>query len=381
MKFISLFAGIGGFDLGLQQAGLTPVAHAEIDKYASMVLQTHWPAVDNLGDVRNVKKSEIGAVDLICGGFPCQDLSVAGKRAGLAGERSGMWHEFHRIIAEFRPRWVVIENVPGLLSSNKGRDMGIIIGALAKLRYGYAYRVLDAQFFGVAQRRRRVFIVANSTDYHYPAKILFEPESCERDIAPSREAGQEISGTLGNRIARSRTELDGHVAYVPQPYGIANTLTKHMHKGINSSVDEGQTPVLGFIPRKTNMTIGEGIVPTLHAGGGGQSDPAICWHNHQQDGSVRIQGDTSPTMSKHWGTGGNNVPMVGVRRLTPLECERLQGFPDGWTEGHSDTQRYKMLGNAIAVPVAEWIARRIAAVSSLTRHGFDRGYAPEEPAP
>jgi len=165
----------------------------EIDDYCARVLEKHWPNVRRYRDVKEVGVHNLEPVELICGGFPCQDVSVAGKRAGLAGERSGLWSEFHRVIAELQPRWVVIENVPGLLSSNNGQDMGAILGALAELGYGWAYRVLDAQYFGVAQRRRRVFIVGCLGDAGCAAQVLFESESCERDTPPSRETGEGTS--------------------------------------------------------------------------------------------------------------------------------------------------------------------------------------------
>src|SRR5690625_1755314 len=161
----------------------------EIDSQARQGLAHHWPEVQRFEDVTNVGRSNLPKVDVLVGGFPCQDLSVAGRRAGLAGERSGLWWQFHRIISELAPRWVVIENVPGLLSSSSGRDLGIILGALGKLGYGWAYRVLDAQWFGVAQRRRRVFIVGHAGDRAAPATVLFEPNRRTWDPPPRREAG------------------------------------------------------------------------------------------------------------------------------------------------------------------------------------------------
>src|SRR5690606_35986875 len=157
--------------------------------------------------------ADLEPVDLVCGGFPCQDLSVAGRRAGLAGARSGLWWEFHRILAGLRPRWVVIENVPGLLSSNGGRDMGTLLRSLGDLGYGWAYRELDAQWFGLAQRRKRVFIVGRLGDAAGPAQVLFEPESREWNPPPRREAGKvaatiPASGAGTSRTGNERTEAD-----------------------------------------------------------------------------------------------------------------------------------------------------------------------------
>src|SRR5690606_9794224 len=181
------------------------------------VLARHFPEAQLYEDVRTVGRDELEPVDLICGGFPCQDLSVAGRRAGLAGERSGLFFEFARILDELRPRWVVIENVPGLLSSNGGRDMGTVLGTLAKLGYGYAYRVLDAQYFGVAQRRRRGFIVGCLGDAASAVQVLFEPESCERNTPPRRAAGRvaaalPASGAGTSRTGNERTEVSFLVA-------------------------------------------------------------------------------------------------------------------------------------------------------------------------
>ena len=189
MKFVSLFSGIGCFDLAFERAGMECVSVCEIDKNAQSVLRRHFPKAELFDDVRKIGIATHGkkSIDIICGGFPCQDLSVAGKRAGLAGERSGLWFEFARIIDELEPSWVVIENVPGLLSSDKGRDFAVIIQWLAQRGYGVVWRVFDAQYFGVPQRRRRVFLVA-SFGNGSSAKVLFERESGTGNTPPSREA-------------------------------------------------------------------------------------------------------------------------------------------------------------------------------------------------
>lgn len=203
MKFGSLFSGIGGFDLGFEQAGLSCSWQAEIDKDCQRVLQKHWPNVRRYEDVSTIGKLE--SVDVICGGFPCQDLSVAGKRAGLAGERSGLWFEFLRIIGLNRPRWIVIENVPGLLSSDEHRDFAAILRGLVECGYRLAWRIVDAQFYGVAQRRRRVFIVGSLGDGSC-AEILFESESVSWNPPTRREAGAGATPILE---AGARTNGDG----------------------------------------------------------------------------------------------------------------------------------------------------------------------------
>lgn len=275
MTFGSLFAGIGGFDLGLERADMECMWQVEIEDFPRRVLEAHWPGLYRPLDVCDVGGETLEPVGLICGGFPCQDLSVAGKRAGLAGERSGLFYEFARIIDELAPRWVLIENVPGLLSSNGGRDMGAVLGTLAEFGYGYAYRVLDAQYFGVAQQRRRVFIVGCLGDAASAAKVLFEPESCAGGAPQNKATGRVFSALLASRAG---------------------------------------TSCVGGMRGETGYLI--------------------------------------------WDRAKN-----AVRRPTPVECERLQGFPDGWTaidgENTPDSPRYKAIGNAVCVNVAEWIGRRI----------------------
>jgi len=411
MKFISLFSGIGGFDLAFERAGMECVAVCEIDKNAQSVLRRHFPKAELFDDVRKVGKETHGrkTIDLVCGGFPCQDVSIAGRRAGLAGERSGLWFEFARIIDEIEPRWVIIENVPGLLSSNKGQDFAAIIQWLAERGYGVAWRVLDAQFFGVPQRRRRVFIVA-SFGNGSAAEVLFESEGGERDNPKGGEAGKEVAYSLRANPSHSGDKGDGGInttmvtAFMAgqgaKAGGIAASETlsptlKGAGSGTNQVPTIAQTLTSGgngkrgyLDPVNTTMVVfdrqrsdeyGEGSenVSTLSARDY-KSASDLIWHNHQQDGSIRMQEDgTAPTVSRQWGTGGNNVPFVGVRRLMPIECERLQGFPDGWTDGQSDSARYRQLGNAVAVPVVEWIGRRIVkAETRLTQRPPDAGYAP-----
>ena len=211
---VSLFAGVGGFDLAMQRNGINVVAAVEIDDKARAVLARRFPDTQLFPDVTKVSAHDLrnaGFVPdrgIITGGFPCQDLSVAGRRKGLAGERSGLFWHIIRLVDELHPRWIVLENVPGLLSSEGGRDMGIVLGALGDSGYGIAYRVLDAQHFGVPQRRRRVFIVAGrragAADSAGPVQILLEPEGSARNLATRGTAGQEPAGTAGDGFAGRR---------------------------------------------------------------------------------------------------------------------------------------------------------------------------------
>ena len=197
MKVASLFSGIGGFDLGLERAGMEVVFQCENNRDCQKILDLHWPNIAGHHDIQSLHGSVLPAeIDLLVGGFPCQDLSVAGARAGLAGERSGLFFEFARLAEEVHPQFLLIENVPGLLSSHKGQDMGTVVGTLADLGYGWAYRVLDAQFFGVAQRRHRVFIVGCLGDARGAAEVLFESAGSTGDPPARREPGKGITGSL-----------------------------------------------------------------------------------------------------------------------------------------------------------------------------------------
>jgi DNA (cytosine-5)-methyltransferase 1 len=330
MKFGSLFTGIGGFDLAFEQAGMTCAWQCEINAAARSVLTRHWPDVPVIEDVKNVGRHSTEPVDLICGGFPCQDLSIAGPRTGLAGERSGLWFEFHRIIECVRPRWVVVENVPGLLSSHRGRDFAVILRGLVECGYGVAWRVLDAQYFGVPQRRCRVFIVGSLGDGR-AAQVLFERDGLPGHPSTRRAAQQEAAAALradtpshrdGGSSPPSDALIVSHLTFDWQTAGSART----------SIVDApGATRSLS-----ASKTLA--VANTLTA-----------YHG-------RLDLDSTNYVSS--GPGG------GVRRLTPTECERLQGFPDGHTAGQSDSARYRQLGNAVAVPVARRIGTRIMEVLS-----------------
>lgn len=387
MTFGSLFSGIGGFDLGFERAGMECKFVCEINKEANDLLREKFPNAKVYDDVRTITGTE--SVDVLCGGFPCQDLSVAGKREGLAGERSGLWHEFRRIIAESRPRYVVIENVPGLLSSNGGRDFAIVIRGLAQLGYGVCWRVLDSQYFGVPQRRRRVFIVG-SLGNGRAAEILFEREGVFGN-PPTRKGERErtaqVSGTLSangggtSRPAGNCNELDFCIP-------VASALVSKFRS-------DAETETL--LPIAFNPHAGKGFAlcdgtesPTLRT----SKVPAIAFNWQAGAGQgISVQDDQSRTLIVNQtpavcikgaaiGRKPENGPQFGetlsdasytlnctevhavtqgfaVRRFTPKETERLQGFPDDWTAKYSDTARYRMTGNAVTVNVAEWLGKRI----------------------
>ncbi len=368
----STFSGIGGFDLGLERAGWRIRWQAESDEYRRRVLAHHWPDVPLYADVRDVAQSDeesrveaqrraLGGgrlsgdaeralaraarwsprVDLVAGGFPCQDVSVAGKRAGLAGRRSSLFAEFARIADALRPRWLLIENVPGLLTSHGGRDFGVVLGTLADLGYGVAWRVLDSRYFGVAQRRRRVFIVGRlGGDGASALRPLCE--SCAGSFATVDCTWQTAPARTGDEPPRryARGLVDGDVAApLTSITGGARSTDLETATFVIEQASYSMTPESGQGAhlRASRVDVATGIDST---GLGATTDRG-----------VRVATSTR------------------VRRLTPIECERVQGFPDDWTRlPHApspDTRRYRALGDAVTVHVAEWIGRRLLACDRL----------------
>ena len=384
LQLVSLFAGVGGFDIAAERAGIDPVVACEIDPQARGVLQHRLPNTTLINDVKDVTGERLTELGLdprrtvITGGFPCQDLSIAGKQAGLeGGERSSLFFEIVRILREFNPQWFILENVPGLLSSKGGRDMGIVVGELAELGYSFSWRILDAQNFGVPQRRRRVFIVGHfGADETRAEQVLFEPEGSGRNSEAGQSQRQDVAGNIAPSV-----DSDSPIPFV-------KSRRAQTDQDVETWIESEVTPTLNRIDNT------------------GESYATVLIHNKQSDGDVRLYDDISPTVTRTWGTGGNNVPMIEtigfshtqgidaqpsttafptfrregnghavstpttVRRLTPVECERLQGFPDGWSAqrvdykkgivvDQADSSRYKQMGNAVAVPVVEWIFNRL----------------------
>jgi len=411
---LDLFSGIGGFALAAERAGFVTVAHAEIEPFPCRVLARHWPDVPNLGNVEAIDGRSIverfGPIDLVTFGSPCQDLSVAGKRSGLAGARSGLFYEAIRIIRNVRPAFAVFENVPGLFSSNRGCDFGAVLDSLADIgAVDIAWRVLDAQFFGVPQRRRRIFVVADFRGER-AAQILFESEGVSRHSSPRQQTGQDVasclrSGAVGGRshgkvngtdqmpmvVANSLNGNSGRrqveETYVPD---ISSPLTEGYAKSAFNDGKRGVVPnvVAGFRSSSTNplranqieavcvsenqraeVRLTETCRP-LTSGGGkpgqGYAAVAISLRGREGGATAELGGEQSPSMRASQGGGDkpHALTQMGVRRLTPRECERLMGLPDDWTaiSGAKDGPRYRALGNAVAVPVVEWILRRIADV-------------------
>ena len=428
MKYLSLCSGIEAASVAWHPLGWKPVAFSEIEKFPSELLGHHYPNVPNMGDMTKYKEWKLNdTIDLVVGGTPCQSFSVAGLRKGLEDPRGNLALTFCGILDKFRPKWFIWENVPGVLSSGGGRDFGSFLGAVAELGYGFSYRVLDAQNFGVPQRRRRVFVVGHLGDWRPAAEVLFEPESLSRHTEESRQKrkdtprdttlGIDTSGPLQARdykdmgtdgLNRTSSKM---IPLLHQDH--IDALCARDYKGLNSD----------SLDKKAIVEVFE---------------------NHPSDSRVKEMGDTCQTVTSTWGSGGGNIPFVlntpialaentigrqplnggngngfteggpmytlnatgvhgvahtfkirggcegggkgylgqdektytistmqdqhlfdqtmAVRKLTPTECERLQGFPDGYTnikENCPDGPRYKALGNSMAVPVMRWIGKRI----------------------
>lgn len=362
MKFGSVCSGIEAASVAWGPLGWRPSFLSEIEAFPRAVLTHHYPETPLHGDFTTIRAGEYDPIDVLVGGTPCQSFSVAGLRGGLDDERGNLALEYLRLADRLRSRWLVWENVPGVLSSNGGRDFGSILGGLVELGYGFAYRVLDAQFFGVAQRRRRVFVVGHAGDWRRAAAVLSERYSLQGHPAPSRETGEDAARCL-TRGSGGGQRYDGET----------ETFVAHTLKGEGFDASEDGTgrgtpliPVC-FSSKDHGADAEFDLSPTLRAGGHSAS--------HANAG---VPPAIAGTVRSHTRPGSNEVGSIvhtsAVRRLTPRECERLQGFPDDytlipWRKGMApDGPRYKALGNSMAVPVMAWIGRRIEAVEAITQN-------------
>ena len=403
----SLFAGVGGIDLGLDSSGLECGFQVEWDKNCQQTLEYHWPKVPRWGDISDVNGADLPPVDIITFGSPCQDLSVAGKRAGLDGERSGLFHEAVRIIKEMRektngqyPRITIWENVTGALSSNGGADFGQVLHEMDEAGACFSeWVVLDAQYFGVPQRRRRVYLVSifdPTTAARCPDKIFSLKESGSGNIKKSLKQGKEASREVADclrsggegRVPSSRGEnlivedhpilLDGTRVNDIRVYqeGLSPCLTNRMGTGGNTVPmlmdDRITSEVIGNLNARDFKGIGNQYV---------SEHKLIIESNSDIIGFSHTQGLDPQASEKAWPTlrreGGGHAVKISqyVRRLTPIECERLMGWPDNHTlyraDGklNSDSTRYKMCGNGVASPVIKWIIDQIKNITEGDDHG------------
>ena len=384
MKYLSVCSGIEAASCAWHPLGWEPVAFSEIERFPSAVLAHHYPGVPNWGDMTKFKEWPDADVDVLVGGTPCQSFSVAGLRKGLDDPRGNLALTYLAVLDKYRPEWCVWENVPGVLSSGSGRDFGAFLGGLGQLGYGFAYRVLDAQFFGVPQRRRRVFVVGCLGGWQRAAAVLFDQQSLLGHPAPRREAGQGTAPSLAKSLRGCSRGIDREDMHTLIP-AIANPLTARMHKGINTTCDEGQTMIAhslcadGFEASEDEIAVG------FYANGGAQGGSAFehvaptsktrgltCVAFDARQSDVIQYGEKTSPLDTDGHTMGIQAGMA-VRRLTPRECERLQGFPDDYTltpyrgKPAADGPRYKALGNSMAVPVMHWIGKRIQQVQDISK--------------
>ena len=384
MRYGSVCSGVEAASLAWEPLGWEPQWFAEIEKFPAAVLNHHWPQVENLGDITDdhfIQRA--GAIDVLVGGTPCQSFSVAGLRGGLGDDRGNLALRFCQIVDQLTPTWVVWENVPGVLSSNGGRDFGAILGALVECGYGFAYRILDAQFFGVAQRRRRVFVVGYLGDWRPPAAVLFERYSLLGHTEESAEKRQEAAGDVGGGVEKNgpnvvqrvaaplgsnqtgsgqRYDLD-HETYVPE---VSGAVSAKWAKGTGGPAGDEAYNLVTVNARGNSIQSKDQSLPLIQ-----------CFRQNQ--GSVYKDG-IGPIRAASGDCGGGSEKILAsttkVRRLTPIECERLQGMPDNHTripwrgkpaEECPDGPRYKAIGNSMAVPVMRWIGQRIDQIDTLLR--------------
>ena len=502
LRYLSVCSGMEAASVAWEPLGWTPVGFSEIEPFPCAILKHRFPNTTNHGSLTEYKQwpLEPGAIDLLVGGTPCQSFSVAGLRKGLEDPRGNLALVFLGLADKLKPRWIVWENVPGVLSSAGGRDFGSFLGALVELGYGFAYRVLDAQHFGVPQRRRRVFVVACLGDWRAPAEVLLESDCVRRDIKKGRAKGQgvaagaeggvgadhpegcwwdggQVSQTLDAVLQKGQTMPEKN-RFPPVLQPLSHWDGSDVHPTLNQSAkgsggvgasnqelfSQGGAYLVPGQPipsRKSkracsttdnetwveadasntlnNFDLGDtrtthavvephivqaselrlrgqiteqDTVPTLLANTkSGDNDPLAVHPVAFQPGNLMRKAgadpstETFPTLTKDSGdqsphvavafdgynqtlsntsqtiradkSDGDHVGMIlqpmAVRRLTPIECERLQGFPDNWSriswKGKPEDQcpdgpRYKACGNSMAVPVMRWIGERIAAVNS-----------------
>ena len=384
MRYASVCDGIGAAHVAWQPLGWECAWTSEIEPFPSAVVDERWK-LKNVGDMTKLTEEQLqheGPISLLVGGTPCQSFSVAGLRKGLEDPRGNLALRFTQLVGVLRPTWVVWENVPGVLSSAGGRDFGTFLGALAELGYGFAYRVLDAQWFGVAQRRRRVFVVAHARDWRRAAAVLFERESVFGN-PPTR--GKPWQGVAPASLCRADAGRADHGAD-----RACDLIAFHPTQDPISSYD-GSTHSMGCgsgggcctqaVAVRTAQTSANGVgvaVELSHTLDQVQGQAVAFkpkyWtrNNPKMEGAPRSDGTTFTCLTNDTGENASCVATaMSVRRLTPRECERLQGFPDDYTlvtyrnKPAADGPRYKALGNSMAVPVMRWIGERIASVDSL----------------
>ena len=359
MKFLDLFAGIGGFRLGMESAGHECVGFCEIDKFARASYQAIHDTKGELElhDITTVSDEfirGIGRVDIICGGFPCQAFSSAGNRRGFEDTRGTLFFEIARFASILRPKYLFLENVKGLLNHENGITFETIISTLDELGYNVEWQVLNSKDFGVPQNRERVFIIGHSRRYR--SRFLF-PLSGENQPTSSQSVIK-----IGN-VNPSGNGMNGEVY---QADGLAPTLTTNKGEGQKIAIKSNTIKQFGVLQPNFNQCgvvyETDGIAPTIRAYQGGGLEPKIIQrgHGYNQGG----EHDIAPTLTSNSYHENNHLSDgFRIRKLTPRECWRLQGFPD-WAfdkaqEVNSNSQLYKQAGNSVTVNVIEAIAKEL----------------------
>ena len=382
----SLFDGIGGWCIAAERSGAVPVWSSEIEPFCIEVTKKYFPNVMQLGDIRKIKGDKIPLVDIICAGSPCQDLSVAGKREGLKGERSGLFKTANDVVSDMLratrgeyPKYFIWENVLGAFSSNKGRDFQAVLseitqadipmpqserwsrsGMVRSKRCHLAWRVLDAQYWGVPQHRERIFLIANFKNRGGRPEVLFEPESMSRYFAESQSKKETLTRTAVPGTETSVYDIGN---------GQINSIRMNEKTGALICISVLDMTHAQDVIRERN----DGTVQTLNnrMGTGGNQVPLIYTidraafnqgANAKYDFKISDNGINSTLVARGPSAVGyiyKNIDCSYVRRLTPLECERLQGLPDNWTEGGSDTERYRAIGNGMAQPCADYVMSKV----------------------
>ena len=430
MRYGSVCSGIEAATEAWHQLGWKPSFYSEIEAFPRAVLKHHHEDVPLHGDFTTIREDDYEPIELLVGGTPCQSFSVAGLRGGLDDDRGNLALQFLKLAFRLRPRWLVWENVPGVLSSNGGRDFGSILGGMVELGYGCAYRVLDAQFFGVPQRRRRVFLVGYFGNWQRAFSVLFERESLLRNPPPSREKRENSSQSIERGFGGSSRDRENDGGDAILSYRINTLGLKDGAERTEGTCDLSAEHCLSPRQGQESLALIEEIQPIAFKANAGVEFPpeepaplspalqavnpmAVAFapskylRGQGPDPSIEISGtvkarhnDSSPhvasfTVSANsngyaWeksvtptidASGGQNKNQqygirqdMAVRRLTPKECERLQGFPDDYTripyrnkpaDLCPDGPRYKALGNSMAVPVMKWIGERIQKVDKI----------------
>jgi len=386
----SVCSGIEAASVAWHPLGWRASFLSEIEAFPRAVLAHHYPETPLHGDFTTIEAGQYEPIDLLVGGTPCQSFSIAGLRGGLDDDRGNLALEYLRLADRLRPRWLVWENVPGVLSSNGGRDFGAILGGMVELGYGFAYRVLDAKHLGVPQQRRRVFAVAYFGDWRRAAAVLFERQSLSGHSAPRREEESVVAALTANGVGTCGADDNqgqaGHL--IPAGIGTDGQTARSLTASHTAShtatgrLDPNECTLIAFSAKDHGADAMSDLSPTLRAGGHSKSHanagvmPAIAFAlRGRETGAVpEVMGDGEVVGALRAASGGSSrdyIATMGVRRLTPRECERLQGFPDDYTaiqmrgKPAADGPRYKALGNSMAVPVMAWIGQRIADVDAI----------------